>query len=150
VQNYIAQSCSVTTGQATNVYTNSANVSGNISNYNNGYNNYATAYFQYGTNAGNLNLTTNPVSVSGNIGLNGNLTGLNCGTTYYYRAVANVNSNLQYGQTLSFTTQSCQNYVPQYVQPQVVYVPKTVYVNKYVPYHAPKKRVGYKTVKYYY
>lgn len=64
------------------------------------------AWFEYGTDANNLNIQTNPQTYN-NLGMSFNapLGSLYTGTTYYYRAVAQNSQGRAYGNILSFTTQ---------------------------------------------
>lgn len=116
------------TNSATNVAPNSATINGYVSVSGNGYynNTYGTASFQYGTNYSNLNYSTNPVNIYNNTGINANLTGLACGTTYYFRAITSSQNGVQYGSTNSFTTPGCYNYY---------YNGYNNYNNNYCPYN---------------
>ena len=73
----------------------------------------AQAWFEWGTSSSlsTFSLTTaaNMGSGTSNVALTSNLTGLTCGTTYYYRAVAGpaVGSVVR-GSILSTTTSACQ------------------------------------------
>lgn len=106
-----------TTNMATNVRSSNATINGSVAmtgNYS--YTSGGTAWFQYGTNQYSLNSSTNPANIFSNTSINSYLTGLNCGTTYYFRAVtrgSGGNSSMQYGNTLSFRTSNC-NYSYNY------------------------------------
>ena len=141
-----------TTYAATNVSSTAGTINGNITmtgNYS--YTSGGTAWFQYGTSQNSLNSSTNPANIYSNTSINAYLSGLTCGTTYYFRAVASgSNSGLQYGNTLSFRTANCNyaynynnygNYNNQYYQyPQTPsYPPQNIttrctYATKYKKY----------------
>lgn len=135
--NNYAPSIMVSTNAVASVYANGAIINGyvTVNNYNN--NVYGSTYFQYGANSNSLNLTTSAMNFSNSTGFNASLNNLNCGTTYYYRAVANLNGNVQYGQILSFTTSACPVYQNQYQNYQNYSVPqyKTNYYNKIKKVH---------------
>lgn len=133
---YNFSSLTPTTYAATNAYQSSATVNGyvTVSGGSSGQT-YGTTWFQYGVNQNSLNWSTNPASVYSSTNTNANLTGLNCGTVYYFRAVTSGSNGMQYGNTLSFTTTQCNynnynynygygNYYPNYnyqtwVPPQI-------------------------------
>ncbi|MFA6397877.1 MAG: hypothetical protein WDK96_03495 [Candidatus Paceibacterota bacterium] len=101
------QAPTVTTNSATSITESNATLNG----YVDGNGTSTTTWFQYGTNQGLLNNSTNIVS----IGINGYnmgefITGLQPNTIYYFRAVAQNSYGTSYGSVLSFTTNS--NYVP--------------------------------------
>lgn len=77
-----------------------------INGYVNPYNNGATIWFDYGTNY-NLSYQTTKQNTSYSGAFNANLSGLTCGTRYYYRAAAQNNVETKYGATLSFVTPNC-------------------------------------------
>lgn len=147
--NYNYQTLTPTTYAATYVTSNAATINGNISmtSQNSYYtNNYGKAWFQYGTSYSGLNSSSVPASIYGNTNINSNLSGLVCGTTYYFRAVAQSSSNsgLQYGSTLSFTTPSCYNNYSNYYPNN--------YNNGYygnVTSSATRCTYGYKKKRYY-
>jgi hypothetical protein len=89
-----------------------------------------TVWFNYGTSYGNLYYQTTKETTQYNGQYSASLSGLSCGTTYYYQAVAQNTYGLRYGQVLSFTTSPC--YKSSYVAPKVNYVTttKTVKVTK--------------------
>jgi Domain of unknown function DUF11 len=91
-----------TTGS--NPLTNSANIFGYV-NPNNGN---AQMWFEYGTSYSLGNRTNNQTAYSAG-SYSAQITGLSCGTTYYYRAVAQNNFETKYGSILSFVTSACQN-----------------------------------------
>jgi hypothetical protein len=147
--NYNYQTLTPTTYAATYVTSNAGTINGNISmTTSNSYytNNYGTAWFQYGTSYAGLNSSSVPAAIYGNTNINANLSGLVCGTTYYFRAVAqsSYNSGLQYGATLSFTTPSCYNNYSNYYPNN--------YNNGYygnVTSSATRCTYGYKKKRYY-
>ena len=77
----------------------------------------ANAWFQWGTTTGYGNVTagtsvgsgTSPASYSSN------LSALQCGTTYHFRAVAENNGGAAYGSDRSFTTSACSTPKPTVV-----------------------------------
>jgi hypothetical protein len=111
-------SASATTTFATNVVQSSArlnglaSVSGNTS---------ATAYFEYGTTA-SLGLQTAAQNVSPNGSVNYfNTINTSPNTTYFYRAVVNVNGQIYRGGVISFTTPTANTYVPPVVNTEITY-----------------------------
>ena len=108
---------------------NSAVLYGQV-NPNNGL---TTAWFEYGQSP-SLGLRTpdQPVG-SGNYQqqISYPISGLQPGTTYYFRAVAQNQNGTAYGQILSFQTQ--QVYYPQYPVNPVVYQPQTIQYPVYQP-----------------
>ncbi len=94
---------SVSTGNATNITTNSATVSGNLTSL--GTATSANVSFQYGTGLGNYTFATTPVSMNTTGAFSANLTGLLSGTIYYFRAKA-VGDGTSYGVEKSFATLS--------------------------------------------
>jgi len=86
-------------------YTTTATLYG----YVNPFNTSALIWFDYGTSQSNLQWQTTKQTTSISGQFSGNLSGLTCGTRYYYRAAAQNSYTTQYGSTLSFVTQACQN-----------------------------------------
>lgn len=80
----------------------------NIFGYVNPNGTNATMWFEYGTNPNSLYNRTNSQNAYSAGPFSANLSGLACGTTYYYRAVAQNAQGTRYGQTLSFVTSACQ------------------------------------------
>jgi hypothetical protein len=78
--------------------------------YVNPFSTNASIWFEYGTSAYNLNWSTTRQTTQYAGQFTGNLSGLTCGTRYYYRAVAQNQNETKYGSTLSFTTPNCYNY----------------------------------------
>jgi hypothetical protein len=139
--NYNTQTVSAQTYSASNVNATTAYVSGIVTvsgtNYNN--TNAASGYFQYGTNASNLSMSTTPLTTYGGTTINASLSNLSCNTTYYYRAVGTINGNTQYGSTLSFVTTPCLVYQqPAYYPPAPQYVPAPVYYQQPVVRYVTK------------
>lgn len=95
----------VTTSVATNVTTTTATLNGSV-NPNGGV---TTAFFEWGTNSDLSNPQTTPSQsiAAGNTAqpISATLTGLNPGTTYYFRAVAMNSAGTTRGSILNFTTQ---------------------------------------------
>jgi hypothetical protein len=83
----------------------------NIFGYVNPNGTSATMWFEYGTNPNSLYNRTNSQNAYSAGPFSANLSGLSCGTTYYYRAVAQNSQGTRYGQTLSFVTSACQQTV---------------------------------------
>jgi hypothetical protein len=94
----------VTTATADNITSSSVVLSGQI-NGNNLYSTYnMTTWFQYGTST-NLELSTVQISSnSGYASFNATVAGLYPNTVYYYRAVAQNQQGVVYGNTNSFRT----------------------------------------------
>lgn len=114
---YNYSSLSPTTYAATNVGLSNATINGYVSvSGGNNNQNYGTTWFQYGVNQNNLNWSTSPANVYYTTNTNAHLTSLNCGTTYYFRAVTSGQNGIQYGNVLAFTTTQC-NYSGGYYQP---------------------------------
>jgi hypothetical protein len=80
----------------------------NIFGYVNPNGTNATMWFEYGTNPNYLGNRTTAQNAYSAGPFSANLSGLSCGTTYYYRAVAQNESGVRYGNTLSFVTSACQ------------------------------------------
>jgi len=99
----------VTTMQATYVYQNSALINGSVNP--NGL--LTTAWFEWGKNYNLGNKSDSRAIGSGNYALNFNsvLSGLDSGTTYYYRAAAQNSFGITYGNTVAIKTQS-YDYTP--------------------------------------
>lgn len=92
---------SVVTSVATNIGSKSARLNGIIVSTT-----PISSYFEYGTNPNSLNFTTEAQMVSGNVMNYYSNIFTNPLTTYYYRAVANINGNLVKGSVVSFDTAS--------------------------------------------
>lgn len=91
----------VYTSVATNIGSKSARLNGLITSQ------YpVSSYFEYGTNPGNLNFITETQTVSGNTMNFYSTVYVNPLTTYYFRAVANINGNIVKGTIVSFDTAS--------------------------------------------
>jgi phosphodiesterase/alkaline phosphatase D-like protein len=93
----------VTTGSASSVTTSSATISGTV----NDEGQATTYHFEWGTSSTSYsNSTTETLDGSGTIddGVSADLTGLQAGTTYYYRIVATNPSGTTDGAQGSFTT----------------------------------------------
>jgi hypothetical protein len=101
--------------QTLNVTTSGANPtqsSATLSGYVNPNGLYPTTiWFEYGANPNYLNLSTTKVNTNTSGAYTGNLNNLECGKTYYYRAVGNNSNGTRHGETLSFFTNAC-NIVP--------------------------------------
>lgn len=110
---YYGYSLTPATYAATNATSNRGTINGYVTVSGNSYNNYAysygTAWFEYGTSPNYLDRKTNPANIYQSTSINSYLTNLQCGTTYYYRAVTQGQNGINYGTTLSFTTASCYN-----------------------------------------
>ncbi len=89
-----------------------ANSTATIYGYVNTSNNNANISFDYGTSAHNLQWKTTTQSTNYSGQFSAQLSGLSCGTRYYYRASASGSSCNQSGTTLSFVTPACQQVVP--------------------------------------
>lgn len=149
---YNNSTLSPVTYAATNAYSSGATVNGYITVSGNNYNGtYGTTWFQYGLSSGSLNWSTSPANVYSTTNSNAHLTGLSCGTTYYFRAVTSAQNGLQYGNTLSFTTSQCgyaynnpynnyQYYQPSYYQ---TWQPPQVQTSCYKPAKKTTKRYYY-------
>jgi hypothetical protein len=69
-------------------------------------------WFEYGTNSNYLNSSTSKVNTGTTGQFTGNLNNLECGRTYYYRAVGSNSNGTRYGDTSSFVTSACPVYTP--------------------------------------
>lgn len=110
VQYYAGYICPVINQFNLAVSTTGANplsTTATINGYVNPYNNNATIWFDYGTSFSNLTFQTTRQNTSNSGAFNANLSGLTCGTRYFYRAVAQNNVETKYGSTLSFVTPNC-------------------------------------------
>lgn len=96
----------VITESATRITTNNATLNGNITS--DGGATVTSRGFVYGTS--NDNLSNNVQCGSGTSNYSKNLTGLDMGTTYYYKAYAANSAEIGYGELKSFTTEAV--YVP--------------------------------------
>ncbi len=104
---------SVQTTYATYVSNFQATLNGVLSNYNsynNSYNNSSTnyVYFQWGTTT-NYGSETPQQSIGSSQSFMQNIENLNSGTLYHFRAVAQGNNGLVYGQDMTFTTSGAGN-----------------------------------------
>lgn len=103
-QNYTTDyflSLNVFTNTSTNIEENSATLNGYLDMSNDSS---TTVRFQYGTNY-SFGTNTSNQSISGFTSFYNNITGLNPGTVYYYRAYANTSFGLKaWGDTKSFLT----------------------------------------------
>ena len=94
---------SVTTNDATNISTSSATLNGDLSNL--GTATTVNVSFQYGTSSGSYFSDTAAQAKAATGTFSAALTGLNSGTTYYFRAKANGGAyGTSYGAEKSFTT----------------------------------------------
>ena len=98
--NYNGSQPSITTTSASNVTT----TSGTLNGYVNGNGVYTTAWFEWGTTPSYGSTTYSNSYGSGYSSISASVTGLNAGTTYYYRAVAQNSYGVVYGNQFSFTT----------------------------------------------
>jgi hypothetical protein len=99
----------VTTNPATNVATTSATLNGNLTSM--GANDNVTVSFEWGTAPGSYTQTTDNQALSVTGGFSADLTtGLDPGTTYYFRAkaVGDVDPDPFYGEEKSFTASTTQ------------------------------------------
>jgi len=93
---------SVATRDATSVGTTSATVNGDLISL--GTANIVNVSFEYGTAPGSYSHTTADQARAGVGGFSADLNGLNPGTAYYYRAIADGHGNPAYGTEGNFTT----------------------------------------------
>jgi len=104
----------VQTTYPTYIQNNSATLNGTLTCNNNNYYNYscdstgATVWFQWGTDA-NYGSTSFQQSLSSGTFMQ-QIANLNYNTTYHFRAVANINGQIFYGQDMSFNTNGSNNY----------------------------------------
>jgi hypothetical protein len=101
----ITNSPSVTTSPASSISQSAATIGGTV----NPKGASTNAYFQWGTTTGYGNTTgsQNVGSGTASVPYSANLSGLSCGTTYHYQAVATNSSGTGYGGDQSFTTGAC-------------------------------------------
>ncbi len=99
----------VTTNTANNIGPTSATLQGTLTNM--GGATSCTVYFQYGTTT-NYGYTTTQITMSSTGSFSRSISGLNPGTTYYYRAVASNNAGTSYGNQYTFTTASSGSITP--------------------------------------
>lgn len=115
--NYGYSSLIPNTSGVSNLSHNSATLNGYVSMQSSGYSNYQNlAWFEYGLSYNSLSNSTNKVRVTSSTAINAHISNLNCGQTYYYRAVSSGSNGVQYGSVLSFTTSACytNNYYSNY------------------------------------
>jgi len=93
----------VTTGTATSVTQTSATLNGNLTSL--GTASSVQVYFEYGTSTSYGNTTT-PQSKTSTGSFSATITGLSCGTTYHFRAVASGDGTAT-GSDVTFTTLAC-------------------------------------------
>ncbi|MFA6135770.1 MAG: fibronectin type III domain-containing protein [Candidatus Paceibacterota bacterium] len=169
---YYNNSTSVSTSPAQNIAATSASLWGlAYANSNTG-----TAWFEYGTSAGSLTITSPQITINSSDYYNSNnltptfwatVNNLNPNTTYYYKAALRNGGNTTYGQVVSFmTTNSYVNPINtyptnytypyyQYQEPQIkyVYVEDTNYDTNYSQQqptsYFPQVQYGW-TYPYYY
>lgn len=93
----------IQTNSATNISNGQANLNGNFS-FPYFYSGTSYVWFQWGTNTGYSN-TTSQQTIYGNSGsFSQTISGLNASTVYHFRAVIQNNNSTTYGQDLTFTT----------------------------------------------
>lgn len=104
---YLSYGYGVFTLNASNISRDSASLYGNIGLQSSSQ---ARVWFQYGPDQ-SMRYQSPSASVynRGEHNFTANISGLRDNNTYYYRAVADVNGSLQYGQTLSFYTGNGNN-----------------------------------------
>lgn len=129
---YVAPVCNrpIVSTNDSNSYSNSATIFGHITNNDNN----STIWFQYGTSPAYLQWEASHERAYSSGRFSASITGLNCGTRYYYRAVAQNNCSTQKGEIQSFVTNSCPVvYYPPTKKPivkkPVVVKPKAVVKN---------------------
>jgi hypothetical protein len=93
----------VTTGTATSVTQTSATLNGNLTNL--GTASSVQVYFEWGTSTSYGNTTT-PQTKTSTGSFSATVSGLNCGTTYHFRAVASGDGTAT-GSDATFTTLAC-------------------------------------------
>ncbi|MDD4062724.1 MAG: hypothetical protein PHV25_03100, partial [Candidatus Pacebacteria bacterium] len=91
-----------TTYHASSISTNSAVLNGYVEPYSE----YTHYWFEYGTSSSNLNNSTSKQTTYSSINFNRSISGLSNNATYYFRAVAQSNCGISYGQILNFRTGS--------------------------------------------
>jgi hypothetical protein len=96
-----------------------------------------TVWFDYGTSYNGLQWQTTRDTTSYNGQFSASLTGLSCGTTYYYRAAAQSGYGMKYGNVMSFTTSACSYAPVAYNYTNTSYVDYTDYTPVYTPTYTP-------------
>ena len=117
---------SVSTSYASSISQNSAMLNGSV----NSNNDSANAWFEWGRtlSLGNITYSQGINQNTGSFQISSNLSGLNSGTLYYFRAVARNSYGTAYGDIYNFRTQG--GAVVTYVQPavqQVITKPTVTY-----------------------
>ncbi len=105
IQSLPANGPTVITGAASSITLSAATIGGTV----NPKGNSTNAYFQWGTTTGygNTTGTQNVGSGTASVPYSANLSGLTCGTTYHYQAVATNSGGTAFGGDQSFTTTAC-------------------------------------------
>lgn len=119
------QTLQVMTSAATNVFASSARLNGFAGNM---YNSTASAYFEYGTQSGNLLFTSLAQNLGGvqSTGFYDTITNLEPNTFYYYRAVVTGPTGVVKGDIRFFKT------TPETVEPNQItrYVDRAIYIER--------------------